>query len=147
MSIVYPIILCTLQHTKQTNIMNEDMNDLKTWEQAKDLVHDASGMDNPMDYLWHIPKNSITTVLYPAGKLETYEFNGNVHVMYTIDNVLYEGVVTLKTGEHGGDTFEIVDFVEWDNYNGNVLSDECTQQIEEFLDANFVDYITEAETL
>ena len=120
------------------------MNDLKTWEQAKDFVHDASGIECPSDWAWHVPENSPTDILYPAFKIDTYRTNGQTYVSCIIDDVVYDGDVITKTMEHGGENYETIDYVDWGN---NAVSDERSEQIEEFLDANFVDYITEAESL
>lgn len=45
---------------------------MEFWSTAKNKVHDASGIENPNDWMWGIPENSITKILYPICRVEEW---------------------------------------------------------------------------
>lgn len=63
------------------------------------------------------------------------------HVIYKNGKNMFEGDIKIATGEHGGETYPYVDYIEWE-YD---VEPENNDEVEAFIESNLNDYLNNAE--
>jgi hypothetical protein len=86
--------------------------------------------------------------------IETYKYQSiggdrittmyDYYVTVTIGDNVHEGRIVLGKGDHGGESYQYVSHIEWEE---NELDEDTTEQIETMLEENIVEMVFGAKKL